>query len=86
MSDNRAMDNTKSSVCGGEWKTPRTCSPENNTCEYHASWEYLYRGDEIRFTISTKHTDTWTGIAFSNDEKMVSVCMHRVPHLLTCCL
>ncbi|KAB0804717.1 hypothetical protein PPYR_01687 [Photinus pyralis] len=58
------------SYCGGEWRTPRSCSLDNNTCDYAAKWEYLPRGDEIRFTITTKHTDAWTGIGFSNDEKM----------------
>ena len=28
--------------------------------------------DEVHFTVETKHTTTWTGIAFSNDTKMVS--------------
>ena len=60
------------STCGGYWKTPRDCNPENNTCEYYAKWEHLYKKDEIRFTVKTKHTDTWTGIAFSEDTKMVS--------------
>lgn len=66
------------SYCGGEWKTPRTCSPENYTCEYSAKWEYMSRKDEIRFTITTKHTDTWTGIAFSKTERMV---IHFVLHI-----
>lgn len=60
-----------SSLCGGEWKLPRNCNPENNTCEYSAKWEYLPKKDEIRFTITTSHTDTWTGVAFSKDDKMV---------------
>lgn len=50
---------------------PRNCDPENGTCEYSAKWDYLPRGDEIKFTITTTNTDTWTGIAFSNDDKMV---------------
>lgn len=58
------------SVCKGEWKVPRNCIPENYTCEYSAQWEYLRRKDEIRFTITTKHTDSWTGIGFSDNEKM----------------
>ncbi|XP_028170517.1 uncharacterized protein LOC114360136, partial [Ostrinia furnacalis] len=59
--------------CGGYWQHPANCSVANNTCEYHASWEYLglKRGkDSIRFTIKTKHTNQWTGIGFSNDRKM----------------
>lgn len=61
----------ESTLCGGEWKVPRNCNPENNTCEYSAKWEYLPRKDEIRFTITTTNTDTWTGVAFSKDDKMV---------------
>lgn len=57
--------------CGGEWRYPRNCDSLNNTCEYTAKWE-VQRKDEIRFTITTSHTDLWTGIAFSDDEKMVS--------------
>lgn len=60
-----------SSVCTGQWKTPRSCSIENRTCEYSVQWQYMHRKDEIRFTITTSHTDTWTGIGFSNNEKMV---------------
>lgn len=65
-------DTAENTECGGIWKVPRDCNPENYTCEYSAKWELIPRKDTIRFTITTKHTDTWTGIAFSNDEKMVS--------------
>lgn len=58
--------------CGGSWKIPRHCNPDNYTCEYSAKWELIPRKDVIRFTITTKHTDTWTGIAFSDNEKMVT--------------
>lgn len=60
------------SICGGHWRTPRNCDPEQHNCEYYAKWEHLYKKDEVRFTVETKHTTTWTGIAFSNDTKMVS--------------
>lgn len=59
--------------CGGEWKHPRTCSTVNFTCDYWAKWEYKPKKDEIHFTITTKHTNLWTGIAFSKDEKMVRI-------------
>lgn len=59
--------------CGGIWRVPRNCNPENYTCEYSVKWELVPRIDTIRFTITTKHTDTWTGIGFSDDEKMVSL-------------
>ncbi|XP_066143136.1 uncharacterized protein [Euwallacea fornicatus] len=64
---NRSAQNTD---CGGEWKVPKDCDPTNYTCEYSAKWELVPRKDEIRFTITTSHTDTWTGIGFSNDERM----------------
>ena len=55
--------------CGGEWKYPRTC--DGLTCEYHAQWEYLEETDDIKFTVKTTHTDKWTGIGFSDTQKMV---------------
>lgn len=80
ITQNRAGENIETvetedefSYCGGEWKIPRTCSSENYTCEYSARWEYKPRKDEIYFTITTKHTNTWTGIGFSKDEKMVNI-------------
>ena len=57
--------------CGGSWKTPKSCSPKKHDCEYYAKWEYFSRKDEIKFTIETTHTNTWTGIGFSDDQKMV---------------
>lgn len=60
-----------STVCNGEWNVPRNCKAMNKTCEYSAHWQFIPRKDEIRFTITTSHTDTWTGIGFSNNEKMV---------------
>lgn len=59
--------------CGGVWKVPRNCNPDNYTCEYSVKWELIPRQDAIRFTITTKHTDTWTGIGFSDDERMVTI-------------
>ena len=56
--------------CRGFWKHPRNCSPEKHNCEYYARWETVGRGDEMRFHIESSHTDTWTGIGFSNDNKM----------------
>lgn len=58
--------------CRGHWRYPHNCSPDNHTCEYYARWETIGRGDEMRFHIETSHTDTWTGIGFSEDDKMVS--------------
>lgn len=62
-----------STVCNGEFKVPRNCKIENKTCEYAAQWQFYPRKNEIKFTIVTSHTDTWTGIGFSNDEKMVII-------------
>lgn len=56
--------------CEGHWKYPRTCQPEKFNCEYYASWQTVGRGDEFRFRIQTTNTKTWTGIGFSDDEKM----------------
>lgn len=58
-------------ICGGHWQTPRNCNPAKKNCEYYAKWEYLEKKDEVKFTIQTTHTDLWTGIGFSDDQKMV---------------
>lgn len=54
----------------GHWKYPSNCSPENHTCEYYAQWETVGRGDVMRWYIETSNTKTWTGVGFSDDEKM----------------
>lgn len=56
--------------CFGHWKYPQSCSPAEHNCEYYAAWETVGRGDEMRWHIETTNTKTWTGIGFSNDEKM----------------
>ncbi|XP_059615678.1 uncharacterized protein LOC132261124 isoform X2 [Phlebotomus argentipes] len=56
--------------CRGHWRYPHNCSPQNHSCEYYARWETVGRGDEMRFHIETSHTDTWTGVGFSEDDKM----------------
>lgn len=56
--------------CQGHWRHPRTCAPENFDCEYYAEWETIGRGDAMRFKIQTTHTQLWTGIGFSDDQKM----------------
>nr|CAD7200768.1 unnamed protein product [Timema douglasi] len=68
MSATSAVDDP--SICGGHWRTPQDCTPELGNCEYFAKWEHLYKNDELRFTVQTKNTETWTGIAFSNDTSM----------------
>lgn len=59
--------------CKGHWRTPITCSPEKGNCEYYVSWETAGKGDEMHFHIETNSTTTWTGIGFSDDQKMVSL-------------
>ncbi|XP_067212529.1 uncharacterized protein [Linepithema humile] len=56
--------------CGGKWRYPRNCSPENGTCEYAIQWTYKGRKDLITFEISTMNTNTWTGVGFSDDSSM----------------
>lgn len=66
-------DPEEADFCGGSWKTPKSCSTKKHNCEYYVKWEYFSRKDEIKFTIETTHTNTWTGIGFSEDQKMVSI-------------
>lgn len=56
--------------CHGFWKFPRDCEPEKFNCEYFASWQVVGKGDAVNFHIETNNTATWTGIGFSNDQKM----------------
>lgn len=56
--------------CEGHWKHPRTCQPDKFNCEYYAEWRTIGKGDEFRFRIQTTYTKTWTGVGFSDDEKM----------------
>lgn len=63
----------KITPCFGQWKSPRGCDLTKGTCEYHATWEYFSRKDEVKFTIITTNTNYWTGIGFSDNQKMVSL-------------
>ena len=56
--------------CGGEWKYPRSCSPEAKTCDYVARWEYNENTDKMNFTITTNSPNKWTGIGFSDTPSM----------------
>lgn len=58
--------------CHGHWKTPRDCSVEKHDCEYFISWQTAGKGDEIRFHLETNNTNTWTGVAFSDNQQMVT--------------
>lgn len=55
-------------TCEGEWKFPAKCTGYG--CDYKVSWEYLDDEDDIRFTVSTKNRNKWTGIGFSIDKNM----------------
>lgn len=59
------------SNCYGQWSTPKGCNVSAGQCEYHVVWTYSSKTDYMRFTITTTHTNTWTGIGFSDDHKMV---------------
>lgn len=56
--------------CMGFWRHPRDCSPDKFNCEYYVAWQTIGKGDEMRFTIQTTNTQYWTGIGFSEDDKM----------------
>jgi len=58
------------SNCYGQWATPKGCNVTAGQCEYHVVWTYSSKTDYMRFTITTTHTSTWTGIGFSDDHKM----------------
>lgn len=60
------------SNCYGQWSTPKSCNMSAGQCEYHVIWTYSSKTDYIKFTITTTQTNTWTGIGFSNDHKMVN--------------
>jgi len=68
------------SNCYGQWATPKGCNVTAGQCEYHVVWTYSSKTDYMRFTITTTHTSTWTGIGFSDDHKMVS---SRTSQILT---
>lgn len=57
--------------CHGHWKTPRDCSALKHDCEYFISWQTVGKGDEVKFHIETNNTNTWTGVAFSDNQQMV---------------
>lgn len=56
--------------CKGYWRHPRDCNPDKLNCEYQVNWETVNKGDEMRFRVQTTNINTWTGIGFSNDQKM----------------
>lgn len=73
VSDVASLPHELTNECRGHWKTPRDCSETKHNCEYFASWETVGRGDLIHFHIETTNVKTWTGIGFSDDQKMVNI-------------
>lgn len=68
--DSETMAHELDNECKGHWKFPRDCDIKNRTCEYYASWETIGRGDEMKFYIETTNINTWTGIGFSDNQRM----------------
>lgn len=66
------------SNCYGQWSTPKGCNLSAGQCEYHVVWTYSSKTDYMRFTITTTHTNTWTGIGFSDDHKMVIIMREKI--------
>lgn len=71
VADGTAASHELDNDCKGYWKHPRDCEPNKLNCEYYAEWETIGRGDDMRFKIQTTNTQQWTGIGFSDDQKMV---------------
>ncbi|KAI8037514.1 hypothetical protein M5D96_009666 [Drosophila gunungcola] len=44
--------------------------PRSTPASTYASWETVGKGDEMRWHIETSNTQTWTGIGFSEDQRM----------------
>jgi len=66
-------DQTDLDYCGGEWRYPRSCKPDQDNCQYHAKWEFNENTDKINFTIASRNPGKkkkWTGIGFSNTPSM----------------
>ncbi|KAA0191806.1 hypothetical protein HAZT_HAZT003474 [Hyalella azteca] len=57
--------------CGGQFGSPAGCSVRDNTCKYHARWEYLEGEDLVRYSVTSSAPQRWTGIGFSDNTKMV---------------
>lgn len=70
------------SNCYGQWSTPKNCNMSAGQCEYHVVWTYSSKTDYIKFTITTTQTNTWTGIGFSNDHKMVNTLLSILSRIL----
>lgn len=57
------------SDCAGEWRTPVGCT---TNCDYHATWSYMEKSDEIEFFIETRApANWWTAIGFAETPTMV---------------
>ena len=71
-------------LCGGEWKYPVTCDPDQADCTYYAKWEYIEPKDLIRFTLTANHTNRWVAIGFGESTSMVKItCLTSIKHVKT---
>lgn len=80
---NQQVTSPTPSNCYGQWSTPKGCNVSAGQCEYHVVWTYSSKTDYMRFTITTTHTNTWTGIGFSDDHKMVIIMRDNISSYIT---
>ena len=57
--------------CQGGWKFPAGCNV-NTDCLYIARWKQNPLDNTVRFKITTRDADRWTGIGFSDKKYLVS--------------
>lgn len=57
--------------CQGGWKFPAGCDVSKD-CAYVARWKQVPMDNSIRFKITTRDADKWTGIGFSKKKSLVS--------------
>lgn len=76
-----AQDSTEKGVvrdCQGGWKFPAGCDV-NRDCTYIARWKQNPMDQTVRYKITTREADKWTGIGFSLRKTLVCI-----PPLLEC--
>ncbi|GAV03190.1 hypothetical protein RvY_13652 [Ramazzottius varieornatus] len=60
--------------CQGGWKFPAGCDVSKD-CAYVARWKQVPMDNSIRFKITTRDADKWTGIGFSKKKSLEDVDM-----------
>ncbi|OQV22024.1 hypothetical protein BV898_03871 [Hypsibius exemplaris] len=60
--------------CQGGWKFPSGCDVSRD-CAYVARWKQLPADQSVRFKITTRDADKWTGIGFSKTKSFDKVDM-----------